>query len=164
MIEVPLSKGKFAIVDDEDYDLFSGAVHAFCTDGIWYAVKSAHSGSNVYPHRQILERILGRSLNRAEHADHKNGDSLDNRRANIRLATSTENQRNRRKQRTFCGRPTSSIYKGVKFMPKEKRWHATIYIARKPVFLGSYVNEIDAAYAYDKAACERFGDFARTNF
>jgi hypothetical protein len=91
--------------------------------------------------------------------DHENGDKLDNRRANLRFATNSENQCNRRKTEK-----TSSQYKGVCLCPEKTHWYANIKHKGNKIWLGSFKNEIDAAKAYDRAAIKYFGKFARLNF
>ena len=92
--------------------------------------------------------------------DHINCDGLDNRRENLRPATSAENARNARK--TVA--PTASQFKGVHWEPRWRRWIASIRVNRKSVYLGGFRDEAEAARAYDAAAREMFGEFARPNF
>lgn len=88
--------------------------------------------------------------------DHINGDTLDNRRCNLRLCTHAENMRNKRP----C-RKKSSAYKGVYWF--RDKWRAYITVAGKAHFLGGFDSELDAALAYDRAAVELHGQFAATN-
>jgi hypothetical protein len=91
--------------------------------------------------------------------DHKNGNGLDNTRTNMREATNQENARNQHKR---AG--TSSQYKGVCFIPVGGRWMASICLSGRSVHLGYHATEELAALAYDTAAREHFGEFARPNF
>jgi hypothetical protein len=95
-----------------------------------------------------------------EEVDHINGDGLDNRRENIRLASPTQNQQNKRKQSA----PASSRYKGVTFKTARGRWEASIRVDGKNTFLGRFHDEEAAAHAYDAAARIHHGRFASLNF
>jgi len=157
MREIPLTQGKVAIVDDEDYEYLNqfkwtaGLMH-----NIWYAVCHIHvngKDKTIYMHTVILGTPKGMQ------SDHKNGDGLDNRRENLRICTHTQNLHNQRKQ---IG-PTSSRFKGVSWNNKRRRWAAQISPYRQHIVLGFFNFEIDAAKAYNKAAIEHFGEFARLN-
>ena len=89
--------------------------------------------------------------------DHVNGNSLDNRRVNLREATRSQNNWNRGKQ---LG---SSRFKGITWDKRDKNWKAQIQVNYKRISIGRFTDEIEAAKAYDKAAMEHFGEFARTN-
>mgnify|MGYP000844096894 CR=1 FL=1 len=89
--------------------------------------------------------------------DHINGDSLDNRRSNLRVATEQQNHWNYPK--THLGHP---LFKGVR--RHGNRWKAYICLDNKYRHIGSFVTDIEAAKAYDKAAIELFGEFAKPNF
>lgn len=96
--------------------------------------------------------------------DHKDGDHLNNRLDNLRLATTAENSRNTRK-RVGC----SSQYKGVCFSkgghhPRGRPWQASIQLNKKRLAIGMFASEIEAAQAYDVKARELFGEFACLNF
>lgn len=93
-----------------------------------------------------------------DHVDHINGDKLDNRAVNLRPCTNAENLRN------GLSRGGSSRFKGVCFHKQNKNWISSITLNGKTTHLGSFESEVDAAIAYDKAAKEMHGKFARTNF
>jgi len=90
--------------------------------------------------------------------DHINNDRADNRVANLREASKSENCRNRKSHKG-----SSSKFKGVFWHKSDKRWRASIYIHGKLRYLGQYMSEIDAAKAYDQVAIKEFGKFAKTN-
>lgn len=158
--EIPLTRGLVAIVDAEDFAALS-AHRWFASPGGsgFYAARNepgprrAKKGF-IYMHRVICETD-------APHIDHKNGDTLDNRRANLRPATCSQNSGNARKHRR--GTPTSR-FKGVYWQRNRSRWNATIRANGVRRYLGTYIDEERAAEAYDAAARELFGEFARLNF
>lgn len=96
--------------------------------------------------------------------DHIDGNKLNNDINNLRKATNQENQRNRKKNKSYNCKPTSSKYKGVGWHKYIKKWRARIAINGKDEHLGYFKSEIDAAMAYDKVAIEEFGEFAKVNF
>lgn len=87
--------------------------------------------------------------------DHVDGDGLNNRRSNLRLAVGHAQRAN-----TRAGRGTSSRYKGVAWSKSGRKWQAQI----KRTYLGSFDTEVAAARAYDAAAAEMYGEFALLNF
>jgi hypothetical protein len=89
--------------------------------------------------------------------DHINGDKLDNRIENLREATKAQNNRN------VGSKGGSSKYCGVAWCKSKNKWEAYITFNRKKKHLGRYSEEIDAAMAYNKAAIEMFGEFAKLN-
>lgn len=122
-------------------------------DGGKIDVKARIGGRCILIHNFILG-IVG--------VDHKNGDRLDNRRSNMRPATSRQNNCNRKKS---AGK--SSIYKGVCAWDRHKNgsaWRASIRLDGNLTHLGYFRSELDAARAYDSAAIKLFGEFARPNF
>lgn len=92
--------------------------------------------------------------------DHIDGNGLDNRKANLRPATVSQNICNRPKTK----RKTRSKYKGLEWNKIQRKWKVSIQCNGHKVYLGSFASEIDAAKAYDKKARELFGPFARPNF
>lgn len=105
-------------------------------------------------HREILSPPPGFWV------DHINGDTLNNRRCNLRIATPSNNNMNRRP--SGGDRPT--IYKGVTFNKRRSVWVARITKDRICKYIGRYASDEDAARAYDVAALALFGEFARLNF
>lgn len=159
MKQIPLTQGQFALVDDEDYDELSkhnwSAV--FPKNSVtYYAIRSDLSSGKkktVQMHRLILGAI-----GKPGFVDHKDGNGLNNQRSNIRLCTPSQNSQNKKKDSNCL-----SQFKGVHPM-KNGKFRATIRIGGKSKSLGVYQNEESAAIAYDNAAKEYFGEFARLNF
>ena len=153
-----LSDREWTIVDQQDYYRFGN--FKWCIRGnrnTFYAVRFVKTGPGrtklVNLHREIMGAPDGLLV------DHKNGDSLDNRRANLRLATHLQNHWNRRKKKN-----TTSPFNGVCFHKEKRKWTAYIDVAGKRIYLGSFDFEVDAAKAYDEAARKYHGEFARLNF
>jgi hypothetical protein len=88
--------------------------------------------------------------------DHINGDTLDNRRENLRICSHAENMRNR-----FPNKITSSGYKGVSWYKHRKKWRSQIRANNKKIHLGYYITPEEAYQAYCKAAQKYHGEFAR---
>ncbi|HEY5138565.1 MAG TPA: HNH endonuclease [Methylococcales bacterium] len=155
--KIELTRGLFAIVDDEDFVwLNSFRWYAHRLSGYDYAERGGmYNGVNTkYPmHRFILNAQKGQIV------DHKNGNTLDNRRCNLRFATYQQNNQNAKKRKN-C----TSIYKGVSWNKACKRWDSFIKHNGKSINLGQFDNEILAAKVYDKRATELRGEFARLNF
>lgn len=157
IVEIPLSKDKIALIDAPDVSLVSMYTwYAADRGGRWYAASSSvkRSSSILYLHRVIMAAPEGM------HVDHINGNGLDCRRANMRLATNTENRHNMRAQGGV------SRYKGVAFnrINANRKWEAYIWVNNKKRGLGNYPTEEEAARAYNAAAIVEYGDFARLNF
>ncbi len=164
-IQIPLTKGYTAIVSPEDIDLLNFKWYAETKQGVWktqYARRSISNGDNVkrkeFMHRAVMRRVMGRDLLSSEFIDHINGDGLDNRRENLRLASHTENNQNRR-----INRNNTSGYKGVYWNKNEGKWRARIMAHGKRHVLGQFVSIIDAAKAYNDAALKYYGEFADLN-
>lgn len=155
MKQIPLTQGKFAKVDDEDYDYLMQWRWQVLHDreGGWYA-QTTINYATVRMHRLIMKAPFGTEV------DHINSDGLDNRKCNLRFCTRSQNQRNQKTRR----KGTSSIYKGVWLQRNSKKWQAQITYNRRRIYLGCFTDEIEAAGAYDRRAIELFGEFARTNF
>lgn len=150
---IPLTHGKFAIVDAEDYDRL-GKYKWYCREAKnnFYAFRR-NGKKMVSMHREIINAPEGLLV------DHIDGDGLNNCKSNLRLCTYAENACNRRPNRKG-----SSKYKGVWFHKRERKWEARITRKGKLKYLGRYDDEIEAALAYDRKAKQLFGEFAYLNF
>ncbi len=160
MKQIPLTQGKIALVDDEDFEWLSKLKWSVRkTRKNFYAqrnISKTKIGDMVAMHRQIMMLKKGDGI----HVDHINGNGLDNRRCNLRECT---NQQNHFNTRTTTG---SSKYKGVCRVtrPQRKKWLAQIMLNAKHHFIGYFNDEVMAAKAYDKKAIELFGKYAYLNF
>jgi len=166
-MKIKLTQGKYAIVDNEDYKKVSKY--------LWYLFPNG--SGNLYAKRnvkleltkkwkdskkttQLMHRfILGLDFNDKQQVDHINGNGLDNRKENLRVATSNLNNHNRLKLP-----PTkTSKYKGVSRCNQTRKWIAFITHYGKSINLGRYDTEIEAALAYNIKAVEIYGDEAVLN-
>lgn len=157
MLKIALTGSVYTLIDDADLLLVSGFP--------WRGVRTKPGAKTLYVHawnnRQSLymhRLILGCAL--GDITDHADGDGLNNQRWNLRVANANQSQDNRGKQRN--GR--TSQYKGVYWDKSRNRWSATIHHEKRTTALGRYAQETDAARAYDDAATDLFGSFARLNF
>jgi len=164
MKTIPLTKGYFTKVDDEDYEEFASVR--------WYtaiikgknrvyprarrAIRNVHGGKRqkfIWLSREIVNAPKGKWV------DHINGDTLDNRKSNLRICTPSGNAANREKPIT-----NTSGYKGVRKANSRKNgWRAQIKVDGKFKHLGNFSSKKDAARAYNKAAKKYRGEFARPN-
>jgi hypothetical protein len=150
---IPLTQGKFAIVDAEDFDRLSQYKWYAARGRSTYYATREENGRTVRMHRQIMHAPKGVLV---DHIDH-NG--LYNRRRNLRLCTNAQNVYNQQ------ARPNgTSKYKGVCWHKGKKKWRARIGCSGKLHSLGDYKDEIEAAKVYDDKAVELFGEFACLNF
>lgn len=155
-MEIELKKTKEAVIVDDDCAHFCRAMQKG-RDGIIY-VRWWDGGKQI---RRALHRLI-MGLPTKE-VDHINGNRLDNRRCNLRLASRSENASNRGPQRKKNQHP----YKGIKFHNRPaltKKWQAAIKV-NGVTFSGKYyATPIEAARAYDELAIKHHGQFARLNF
>jgi hypothetical protein len=156
---IPLGDGIYTIIDvDVFYRLGHHKWHLRGSRGKrFYAIRSVKIGHGLAKqlslHREIMNEPKGVLI------DHQNLNSLDNRLANLRTATQSQNIQNRDKRKN-----TSSRFIGVSFNREMRKWRAFINYQCKGIFLGYFKNEIDAAKAYDAAARKYFGLHAKVNF
>ena len=160
---VHLGNGINATVDDSDYELVSKHVwHIQISRSCQYAA----TARTTLMHRLIISPPKGLLV------DHIDGNGLNNSRANLRLCTHADNMKNSRKP-VPNGKMPSSRFKGVSLRTKFKGltliaprqiWRSEIRCNNKKKYLGSYFTEEEAAKAYDAAAKQLHGEFARINF
>lgn len=155
MKRIPLTRDKFALVDDEDYPiLIKYSWQATRMRRTCYAITSMWNKGNqkgVRMHRLILGLTVGNKLV----TDHIDGNGLNNQKANLRIITNRQNGFNRKPNKN-----STSKFKGVCRRAGSKKWGARI----QKTHLGYFTNEIKAAKVYDLAAEDRFGELARLNF
>jgi len=161
MKEIPLTQGKFAIVDDADYEelskykwcaLYSKDMSSF------YAGRESRKKEGEICTIRMRRQILGLEYGDPRHGDHQNHNTLDNRRSNIRICTSRQNSMNRKPDQN-----TSSKYKGVSWENSRNKWQAHITIKGKKKHLGYFQTEELAALTYNEAAKKYFKEFAYLN-
>ncbi len=157
MKRIPLTQGKYATVDDEDYDwLMQWKWYANFDYHNWYAVRKGTKEKGkkrpmIRMHRVIMGAQAGQEI------DHENGDGLDNQKHNLRFCTHPQNNYNR------ANFHHTSKYKGVSWKTAKGKWYVAIRHKGKHIFIGMYVDEDEAGRAYDEKAKELFGEFARPN-
>jgi len=155
MKEIKLTQGMFAMIDDEDFE----RVNRFK----WHAVKNY----NTYYASRNIRTIDGKSIKHYLHwyltgmkmIDHRDRDGLNCQKSNMRKCTDRQNSMNRGPKKN-C----SSKYKGVNFCKEKGKWRSKIQINGKPIHVGYFETENEAAKAYDLKAIELFGEFAYLNF
>lgn len=148
---IPLTEGKWALVDEADAPLVANRPWLFGTDG--YAVSRRLVDGEWRPvkmHRLILGDALAGGL----HTDHINRNRLDNRRCNLRVASRSQNQANRETRR-------GNRFKGVK--RNGPSWSASVHFKGVRHYVGRIPTEVEAARVYNRLAREVHGEFARLN-
>lgn len=142
MMEIYLTREKVAIVDDEDYQRLSE--YHWCAHkdqrGYFYANRARWENGNkiqIIMHRDIM----GCQLNDRNIVDHINGNTLDNRKANLRIVTRRQNSQNRHK-------PKSSSYVGVYYHKESKKWRSQIMVSGRMLHLGCFEDEFAAFQSY----------------
>jgi len=152
---IPLSGGKVAIVDESDFERIS--------QWKWYASKSGYAVRNssrrdgprhaIFMHRVLVDAVKSDGLE----VDHINGNKLDNRKSNLRLATHAQNLRNQKTRRT-----TKTGFRGVDFRPNRGKYRARVAVDGKNMHIGTFSTAIEAHAAYSKVAVQVHGAFANT--
>lgn len=148
-----------AIVDSIDGDLAAFTWSGRSPESTRHSYANRiENGKTIWLHCVIMSRMLGRDLLKGEMVDHINGDTLRNTRDNLRLATRSQNAQNRK-----INKNSKSGFKGVHFHKQTSTWRAAITLDGKCKYLGSFKTPELAARAYNEAAIQVFGEFARIN-
>jgi hypothetical protein len=162
--QISLTQGKFALVDDEDYDwLLQWKWYAYESSGNFYAGRQQRkleygNGKRKFipMHRAIMEYHGFDIKNKL--IDHRNHETLNNRKKELRICNHKENVANRKPKETKL-----SKYKGVYWNDKNNKWGAHLQNNKERKFLGYFNTELEAAVAYNKAALEYHKEFACLN-
>lgn len=152
MKEILLTQGKFALVDDEDFDSLN-QYKWFYNSG--YAVRWQTKTKKIFMHRVVLN--ITESYKEKE-VDHISGNGIDNRKENLRVIAHGQNSKNRK-----IPNNNSTGYKGVHYQKDVSKYVAYITANKVRIYLGLFLNKEDAALAYNKAALEHHGEFAQLN-
>lgn len=162
MKTIPLTRGQFAIVDDDNYDWLNQwkwqALWSESSNG-YYATRTITSRRTKNSYVSMHRLILG--LHGDICGDHKNRNTLDNRKSNLRPATRLQNAQNRKVRSG-----STSGYKGVHYRADKasvKCWQVRISINKKRKSFGFYSDPREAAKVYDELAVKYFGEFAVLN-
>lgn len=151
-MEIQLTKNKVALVDDEDLERVQDYNWSITT--LQYVLGySSKTQKQYFLHRVIMNAKKGQQV------DHINGNGLDNRKSNLRFATTSENSFNQR-----LSKRNKSGYKGVIWHKQHKKWMSYIQPKGKFILIGYFNYPHQAAMAYDIWAKELFGKYAHSNF
>ena len=154
-VTVPLVEGGVALIDAADAERILRVLWHRHPQGYAVRPRGLEDGPGpalIYMHRLILDAPAGVPVRR------RNDARLDNRRANLYLATGSQGLPSARLRRD-----NTSGCRGVTWCKRYGTWQAQIQVAGKRRFLGYFPSKEEAARAYDVAAREAFGEFARLN-
>jgi len=155
MKKIPLTQGKFALVDDEDFEYLSQwKWHLTRRKKKCYAARNRRRNEPIGPPIILMHKVLCNG----KLVDHKDENGLNNTKSNLRSCSNAENLSNRGKQRN-----NTSGYKGVTWDKFTNKWMAQLSSLGKAVHIGRFDSKKEAAEAYDKAALQYFGEFANLN-
>lgn len=152
MAEIKLSKGEITLVDDADFE--------FLNQFRWYANRgyATRTTDKALMHKLIMGvPKLVKGDKRIE-VDHEDTSKLNNQRSNLRLVTSSQNKMN-----SPLRKDSTTGYKGVSLDKAGRGFETYIWVNKKKRFLGYFDTAVKAAKAYNEAAKEHFGEFARLN-
>lgn len=157
VIEIPLTRGYVALIDEEDFELVSRykwSASAFPKANSIYAMTNSKT-VNGKRHTILLHRFIMRASS-GELVDHIDGNGLDNQRDNLRKCSRSENGKNR----VCVAKHNTSGTTGVHYHIRKKKWQASIAIDGKNKCLGSFLNKVDAVEARKLAEEHHYKEFS----
>jgi hypothetical protein len=148
---IPLTQGKSAIVDDEDF----GYLNQFkwCFNNGYAITMESRKFNNGKQRRIYMHRVILNTPSDLE-GDHVNRNRLDNRKENLRICTHKQNTQNH-----SILKSNTSGYRGVHFLKSKNKWRVII----QNEFIGYFNNKKQAAKTYNIEALKRYGEFANLN-
>lgn len=163
MKRIPLTQGKFAIIDDEDFERVSKYKWFYHLGYAKHGVYDYKKKNNIH---LLLHRFILQVNDPLVSIDHKDRNGLDNRKQNLRICTQSQNNMNRMVKNT-------NGYKGLKYLKtcskngkqylRKKPYQAVIHVSGKKISLGYFSSAEDAARAYNEGAKRIHGEFAKLN-
>lgn len=157
MKKIKLNLNKFAFIDSEDFNKVSAYKwYADKSGNGFYAVANSKDENGKHKKIRMHQFIFGKKI--GFQIDHIDGNGLNNMKSNLRYATHSQNQHNRKKYTN-----NTSDLKGVFWHKNKKKWYSAIRVSSKLVHLGYFDSKLKAHETYCKAALRFHGDFARIN-
>lgn len=157
MKKIKLTQGKYALVDDEDFERVNQYKWFACFQkkrNIFNACRKFNQ-KNIYLHQYIMNTAGKGQSYSIDHIDH---DPLNNQKYNLRVCNNSENVRNQK-----LSKHNTSGFKGVCFIKHKNKYLSSICFNNKQMNLGYFDSPIEAAKAYNQKALELFGEFAYLN-
>ena len=159
MIEIQITKGQTALIDDEDYEKISP--FQWCCHGDGYAARGYHENGKLVilkMHHAVFGKPPAGYV-----VDHINGNRLDNRKCNLRFVTVQQNCFNSKKKKSPASAANPSPYKGVTWRNDRSKWRSCITVGGQRLYLGLFETAQEAALAYNVAALKYHGEYAKLN-
>ena len=155
--KIQLTQNKYTIVDQIDFERVNQFKWYALKDqqGNYRAVRNVGSGRGNQSLQYMSRFILNADTRKL--VDHRDHNTLDNRRLNLRECSKIENVRNGK------GYGKTSKFRGVCFVKSRQRWRASLTVNSKRIYVKFFKSEIAAANAYNLKALEIYGDFAYQN-
>ena len=153
MINIPLTHGRFALIDDEDYKKASKWRWRVIQNRYVEGRRLTNQKENIRLHRLILDAPKDMDV------DHIDYDGFNNQKSNLRLCTTAQNIQRQRPQT----RSKTSRHRGVFWDKSRNRWTAKVRKCGKDILIGRFKTEIEAVKIWNEKAKELFGEYAYIN-
>lgn len=147
MKQIKLTQGKFAIVDDEEFE--------YLNQWKWHCSNRGYAIRTQKNKKIFMHRIINNTPKEL-FTDHINGDILNNRKVNLRACTTSQNGFNRK-----LNINNTSGYKGIVWHKRDNKWQVQIKAGSKNKYIGSFSDQREAIQIYNKIALQEFGEFVR---